>query len=162
TPVTPINQQQAQGQSAGAGNTPSPVTTVNTNDFYNFYGYGLRTGHYALAGKCERSLQGDIIPEKCDDNHAPELVSYLDFILGRFSNLETFTQGPNNSILKTRLYRVNLEGLLKIPATPMSIGFSANIGQIEVGRGSRVITQRAGDDLRFFFGTKFDVGKLMD
>lgn len=103
-----------------------------------------------------------MIEDQCDTNHAPELISYLDFIFGRFSNLETFIQGPNNSTLKTRLYRVALEGLLKIPSTPLSVGFSANIGQIEVGRGSNTITQRAGDDLRFFFGTKFDVGKLMD
>ncbi len=149
TPTSPINQNQAQGQSAGAGNPPAPgtgVTPVNTNNFYNFYGYGFRTGHYSMTNT---------------KDHAPELISHLDFIVGRFSNLETFLAGPSGVPQRARLYRIALEGILKVPTIPLVIGFSANVGQEAVGVGNNTITQRAGDDLRFLFGTKFDVGKLM-
>lgn len=40
-------------------------------------------------------------------------------------------------------------------------GFSANIGQQAIGTGPNNIVQRAGDDLRFLFGVKFDAAKLI-
>jgi len=124
------------------------VTAVNPTNFYNYYGYGARLGHYAMTGS---------------SNESPELISYLDVIMGRFSNLESFVQdgnsGPEN--LRRRLYRISLEGILKIPNTPLIVGFSANVGQEAVGFGNAHITQRAGDDLRFLFGARFDVAKLV-
>lgn len=152
TPTSPINQSQAQGQSASAGNNPGTVIVpVNNSSFYNFYAYGFRFGHAALpAPEKER--------DSCDwsVNEAPELNSYLDVAWGRFSNLETILNNGNH----TRLYRFSLEGLLKIPSTPLTIGFSANLGQEDVGINSANVKQKAADDLRFLIGAKFDVGKI--
>ena len=47
---------------------------------------------------------------------------------------------------------------LKIPSTPLVLGFSANVGQ-NLFLQKRV--KSAKDDLRFFFGTRFDVGRLL-
>ena len=43
--------------------------------------------------------------------------------------------------------RTMVEGRLKIPDTALQIGFDANLGH---GR----------DDIRFVFGTRFDIGEL--
>lgn len=83
-------------------------------------------------------------------NHAPELLSYLDITRGRFENFElssTITTNAGMAQIIQRPYRIATEGRLKIPATPMIIGFDGNFGK---GR----------DDLRFLFGLKFDIGKL--
>lgn len=143
TPTGPLDQSSAQSQSMAAGNASGAVIPVNTSNFYNFYGYGVRTGHYAMT--------------KTTDS-APELISWLDVIVGRFSNLETVL-GSNNE--RKRLYRFSLEGFLKVPSTPLLVGFSANVGQSQLGAAGATITSRPGDDLRFLFGTKFDVGKIL-
>ena len=148
TPVGSLTQIQTTTTPAGATVTP---TAVNQANFYNFYGYGGRVGHYALT--------------KSRDE-APELVSYLDVIVGRYSNLETLIAPEKGAtaehpVKRTRLYRLGLEGILKIPTTPLIIGFSANVGQESLGLGSNTIVQRAGDDLRFLFGARFDAAKLM-
>jgi Putative Ig domain len=152
TPTSPINQSQAQGQSASAGNSPGTVIVpVNNSSFYNFYAYGFRFGHAALpAPEKERNSPNWAVSE------APELNSYLDVAWGRFSNLETILDNGNH----VRLYRFSLEGLLKIPSTPLAIGFSANLGQEDVGINSANVKQKAADDLRFLIGAKFDVGKI--
>lgn len=148
TPVGSLTQIQTTTTPAGATVTP---TAVNQANFYNFYGYGGRVGHYALT--------------KSRDE-APELVSYLDVVVGRYSNLETLIAPETGAtaqhpVKRTRLYRLGLEGILKIPTTPLIIGFSANVGQESLGLGPNTIVQRAGDDLRFLFGARFDAAKLM-
>jgi hypothetical protein len=147
TPVGDLTQNQPSTTvTAGATTT---ATAVNQANFYNFYGYGGRIGHYALTSS---------------RNEAPELVSYLDVIFGPFSNLESLIipeKGPITPVKRTRLYRLGLEGVLKIPSTPLIVGFSANVGQESLGLGKHTIVQRAGDDLRFLFGAKFDAAKLM-
>lgn len=152
TPVASIDQSQAQSQSSNSGNTPGTVIVpVNSSNFYNFYVYGARIGHEALPA-----------PEKQRDsdnwavNEAPEINSYIDVAVGRFSNLQTVL---NNGV-HTRLYRFYLEGVLKVPSTPLVLGFNANIGQANMGVNSANIRQRAADDLRFLIGAKFDVGKI--
>jgi hypothetical protein len=152
TPTSPINQSQAQGQSSSAGNTSGTVVVpVNNSNFYNFYAYGGRIGHISLPA-----------PEKARDsdawavNEAPELNSYIDVAVGRFSNLQTVL----NDGAHTRLYRISLEGLLKVPSTPLAVGFSANLGQTNVGVNTSAIRQKAADDLRFLIGAKFDVNKI--
>jgi len=147
TPVGDLTQNQpAATVTAGATTTP---TAVNQANFYNFYGYGGRIGHYGLTSS---------------RNEAPELISYLDVIFGPYSNLESLIipeKGPTIPVKRTRLYRLGLEGILKIPSTPLIIGFSANVGQESLGLGPHTIVQRAGDDLRFLFGARFDAAKLM-
>jgi hypothetical protein len=62
---------------------------------------------------------------------------------------------------RKRIYRLDLEGLLKIPGTPIYVGFNANLGQKAVGAGMFDPHFSAPDDLRFFFGTKFDISTLL-
>ena len=149
TPAGSLNQALP---SAATGTNPGTVTAVNPTNFYNFYVFGGRIGHYALTS-----------PK--DTGQAPELVSYIDVAFGPFSNLETLV-APDGALAGTiptrkRLYRIQIEGFLKVPTTPLIVGFNANIGQEAVGTGGINIVQRAGDDLRFLFGAKFDVDKLM-
>jgi hypothetical protein len=137
--IAPTSSSSGSTNSAGAATQP-----VNLAQFYNYYGYGARIGHMKLS---------------TDSNVSPELISYLDVIAGRFSNLETLSPIPGTSLTyPRRLYRIAVEGNLKIPRTPLLLGFSANIGQ---NLGGVPHTQAAKDDLRFFFGTRFDVGKLI-
>jgi hypothetical protein len=80
-------------------------------------------------------------------------------MIGRFSNLESLVQGSStNPILRQRLWRVSVEGILKVPSTPLIIGFNANVGMSNPGAK---VVRRAGDDLRFLFGVRFDVAKLL-
>jgi hypothetical protein len=155
TPAGDLTQVQSSSTNTTTGTTTNTsattVTAVNQTSFYNFYGYGGRIGHYALTSS---------------RNEAPELVSYLDVIVGRFSNLESLIIPETGATLdhpakRIRLYRLALEGVLKVPSTPMIIGFSANVGQESLGLGPNTIVQRAGDDLRFLFGVRFDAAKLM-
>lgn len=62
---------------------------------------------------------------------------------------------------RKRLYRLDLEGLLKIPNTWFYVGFNANIGQKNPGSSHLDHGYAAPDDLRFLFGTKFDISTLL-
>jgi hypothetical protein len=126
----------------GPDAAPQPV---NPQQFYKYYEWGGRLGHYKLP---------------LDHNEAPELMSHVDVTMGRFSNLETLVPVDNASGLTrpVRRYRVAIEGVLHVPATPFVIGFSANIAQ-RLTHSARFET--AGDDLRFFFGANYDLGKLL-
>ncbi len=83
---------------------------------------------------------------------APESMSYIDVVAGRFSNLETLAPLP------VRRWRIEVEGVMKLPATPFVLGFNANIGQNLL---TPQTVQGAKDDLRFFIGAKFDVGTMI-
>lgn len=67
------------------------------------------------------------------------MVSYLDVTWGKFQNIEAGGKRP---------LRLALEGRLKIPAMPFSVGFDANLGS-----GGR-------DDLRFLIDSGFNIGDL--
>jgi hypothetical protein len=154
TPAGSLSQvQPAATTGAAATSNTGTVTAVNPTSFYNFHGYGARIGHYALTRRNNAP----------DRSKAPDLVSYLDVIFGPFSNLETLIvpKGQQTPVTRTRLYRLALEGVLKVPSTPLIVGFNANVGQEAVLRGNHDIVQRAGDDLRFLFGVRFDAAKLM-
>jgi hypothetical protein len=143
TPVSDVSQSQP------ANTVQGTVTPANPTNFYNFYTFGGRVGHYSLTSSA---------------GEAPELVSYLDVGVGPFSNLETVVQNPKTpgQSGRQRLYRLSLEGILKVPKSPLIVGFSANVGQETAGLGKSTILRRAGDDLRFLFGTRFEVSKLVD
>lgn len=138
--------------------------TQSFDQIYNFYDYGFRVGHMGLTNTTQE---------------APELYSYLDFSLGRFSNLEslichqpfqrgTVVQGNGCVIYgsqytldsRKRLYRLDIEGLLKIPSTAFYVGLNANIGQKQVMAEKLDPNFAAPNDLRFLFGTKFDIAQL--
>lgn len=75
-------------------------------------------------------------------NQTPEVVSYLHLSWGKAEAFErtigTATKRP---------WRTFVEGRLKIPETALHVGFDANLGD-------------GKDDIRFVFGTRFDVGEL--
>ncbi len=124
------------------------AVTSNTqvyDDLYNFHSIGARFGHLEL---------------NKDRNSAPELMSYLDLSMGRFENFEfcrvaagkadltSCTDPALKQLLRVRPWRYVFEGRLKIPSKiPMYVGFYANGG-------------KGPDDLRFVFGTSFDLAKL--
>jgi hypothetical protein len=118
------------------------VQSVNNSNFYNFYGFGARVGHFKMSNS---------------HNIAPELMSYFDVMFGRYSNLDTLQATPTGTV-SVRRWRVAIEGALKVPSTPLILGVSANIGQNLTGPPT---VQATKDDLRFFIGAKFDVGKLL-
>jgi len=131
--------------------------TQTFEQIYNFYDYGFRIGHMGLTNTTQV---------------APELYSYLDFSLGRFSNLESLichrvdqrgTTVANSGCIsafgsqytvdsRKRLYRIDIEGLLKIPSTPIYLGLNANIGQKQVMAEKLDPNFAAPNDLRFLFG----------
>ena len=139
--------------------TAPDANAVNPDRFYVFYGWGGRVGHYRMSRT---------------RNEAPELLSYLDVIVGRWGNLPVTLSAPlhdskgapvldaqGNPVLvdlAERRFRIGIEGLLKVPTTPFVVGFSANIGQNFFSQNQKLA---AKDDLRFFFGAKFDVGRLL-
>jgi predicted outer membrane repeat protein len=141
------------------------TTTLSLENLYKFDGFGARIGHMSLT-KTNR--------------HAPETLSYLDVTIGRFSNLNSYICHPSatTSMLTgsscvaqygagnyadslKRMYRVDFEGLLKVPKTPLVLGFNANIGQEEIGAQKLDHAFQPPDDLRFLFGTKLDLSTLL-
>ena len=99
-------------------------TSSQEDRFYNASGGGLRLGHFR---------------EAKDKDAAPELLSWLDVVYGRFTSFHD----PHR--------RLNVEGTLKAPGTPLVVGFAANIGR---SGGAR-------DDLRILIGTRFDLGAVI-
>ncbi|MFN7929781.1 MAG: putative Ig domain-containing protein [Blastocatellia bacterium] len=140
-----------------AANNTTATETLNGDDVFNFFAFGTRLGHYRLA----------------DRDRSPELISYIDLTFGKWENFELLRKLPCTSsqslptgftcpggflvnrvngvekffTVRDRQFRTGFEGRLRIPQTPLFIGFDANFG-------------KGPDDLRFLFGTRFDVGKL--
>lgn len=148
----------------GTSGTPGSQTL---EQLYNFWGYGARVAHMELSHSM---------------NKAPETYSYLDILIGPFSNLQSFichsgqpstplansscgeyTQNGNYFEVdsRKRLYRLDLEGMLKIPRTIFYVGFNANIGQRSFGVVKLDHAYAAPDDLRFFFGAKVDIASVL-
>jgi hypothetical protein len=159
---------------------PSTVTTIAAGNVvqqqtfeqvYNFWSYGARIGHMELTRSASR---------------APEVYSYLDIAIGPYSSLQSYICQPAKTGFppatstgtqttcsqytdigdapvdsRKRLYRFDIEGLLKLPRTPLYVGLNANIGQKSLGAGHLDRGFAAPDDLRFFFGTKFDIAAVM-
>lgn len=133
---------------SGGAATP---TTAQVPRLYNFFGGGVRIGHYKLHN---------------DENEAPDHVSHLDVMLAKFSNFESKVSNcpAGFATCRARLWRLSFEGLLEIPtpdAFPLYVGLGANVGQKAFGASHVVPGGDAGDDLRFFFGTRLDLGSLV-
>jgi hypothetical protein len=99
-------------------------TSSRTDRFFTSSAAGVRLGHFRM-------------PK--EPGSGPELVSWIDVVYGTFTALDS------------RGGRLSFEGTLKAPGTPVTLGFSANLGR----SGS------ARDDLRLFLGTRFDLGALV-
>ena len=109
------------------------------DDVYNYFSGGLMVGHVKL--------------NRDKRNFAPELVSFLSITTGRFENFEYLDpDGPKdnagNLLRRVRPWRVESIGLLKVPETPIVVGFNGNFG-------------KGPDDLRFLFGVRFDIGRVL-
>jgi hypothetical protein len=100
------------------------------DDVFNFWSFGFAIGHQRLSGTT---------------NQTPEVISYLHLTWGKAEAFK-YQDKDKNVLNPTRLM---VEGRLKIPDTPMQIGFDANLGE-------------GHDDLRFIFGTRFDIGALFE
>ena len=147
----------AGNASASSGsNETFPVT----GRFFSSYAYGTRLG---------------VFQHFRSRSAAPELISYLDFAVGRFGDLESFRdltleQNPNaggsgpHEFLRYRPWRYSLEGLFKVPNSPIVVGFNANLGSRwpaakNLGETRPFIA--APDDLRFLIGAQFDFSKFL-
>jgi hypothetical protein len=123
-----------------------PVQVVNENNvlvekpelfrhLYASQAYGIRFGHFLLDPR-RKSV-------------SPELLSYLDITIGRFGNFRSLDKPDAGPGTNDRIpWRIESTGRFKIPATPLYVGFMSNHG---VGK----------DDMRYFFGTRFDISKLL-
>jgi hypothetical protein len=133
-------------QSITSRDSATPVSaeaaTFGSDDIFLFYSFGARIGHFRYPGRA------------LDQNVAPELISWLDISRGKFENFEldipTGQMDAMGNPITSRVqrYRWEAQGRLKIPETPFLIGFDGNFGD-------------GPDDLRFIFGTRFDIGKLI-
>ena len=105
-------------------------------DLYLSHSYGLRFGFFEFAPRRKTV--------------APELVSFLDITAGRFDNFRRPISPPTDDPGKNFEVplRVEASGRFRIPQTPLYIGFSGNFGP-------------HFDDVRVFFGTRFDIAKLL-
>ena len=182
------------------------IGALNLENLYNFYAFGGRLGHFHMTNSLHR---------------APQTFSYLDVVVGPFSNLQSYvcrrtilltTTNTNGTTTvapapgypaatnntgstcaadypslfdvpvpagtvpgltagsvasyaaydsRKRLYRLDFEGMLKIPDTPLYVGFNANLGQKSAGAQDLDHGYAAPDDLRFLFGTRFDIGAAL-
>lgn len=152
-------------------NTNAAATLPLTGRFFTQYSYGARLGVW----KDSKSGQ------KYDQNTASEIVSYVDITAGRFGNFESYrdltversggTPASTDAYLIRRNYRFSFEGILKIPSTPIVLGFNANIGAQRYpgdplpnggGPDRSHPYSIVRDDLRFLIGARFDITTLAD
>lgn len=150
------------------------------DDVFNFFSYGFMVGHFRVPTStvlCDYDASGTMIDtdDQCTDknpghriedsshriyklvrntDYAPELLSWLTLSRGRWESFENQIHTGqkdffgNEIIWRQRPWRYEALGRLKIPSSPMIVGFDGNFGQ-------------GPDDLRFFFGVRFDIGKLI-
>jgi hypothetical protein len=150
-------------------NQNANTTPVNASDFYKFYGFGARVGHYREYQYWNGNLQS---------GRAPEQLSYMDFLVGRWDNFEyadplswngtstapvppcnvqAASPAMANCLVTARPWRLGFEGILHVPNTPFILGMSANIAA-EHPHGSFMAP---ADDLRFLIGVRFDSKTLL-
>lgn len=164
---------------SGEGQT-AEAETFGDDDVFNFRSFGFRLGHFRYPrlknpcpdigeGRDARGVRRANETEKeylrrtspfadrdCETeaDYAPELVSWLDISRGKYENFavsvptgQLDADGNPVTRLENR-WRWQAEGRLKIPETPFIVGFDGNFGD-------------GPDDLRFGFGMRFELGKLI-
>lgn len=155
--------------------------TFGEDDVYRFYSFGVRLGHFRyprLKNPCPdlgevtdargrkknpdeteadyRKRMSPFADRDCETeaDYAPELVSWLDISRGKYENFAVpvptgqLDDGGNPITRLEERWRWQAEGRLKIPETPFIVGFDGNFGD-------------GPDDLRFGFGMRFELGKLI-
>jgi hypothetical protein len=136
--------QSAQSSTGTAGGSTSSVTTIGGNTFFHFFEVGSRFGLYKFH----------------DEAHdvAPDQLLYLDIAGGRyqsFPSVNTTAGSATAGAITGYPWRLSMEGRFMVPKIPVFLGFNSNTLP-----GSHRITNAPGD-LRFLFGTSFDVGCLL-
>jgi hypothetical protein len=131
----------------------TPPTTTTSTTFVNANGYPGITGY-----------AGSSCASDYPSYYAAPVPSGLTFSIPAntstvtYTDLKTYSYQPYDS--RKRIYRLDIEGLLKIPMTPLYLGFNANLGQKTFLAKKLDSGYAAPDDLEIFFGTKFDIGEL--
>jgi len=131
--------QSAQSSTGTASGTTTSVTTIGGNTFFHFFEFGGRLGLY-----------------KFHDEHkgvAPDQLMYLDIAAGRYQNFPSIN--TTTGAATGYPWRLGMEGRFMVPKVPVFLGFNSNTKP-----GSHLVTNAPGD-LRFLFGTSFDVGCLL-
>jgi hypothetical protein len=132
-------------QTITSNQTSAEATILGDDDVFNFFSLGVRFGHYKYPRPRGFETEADL---------APELISWLDITTGRWENFElqipTGQNDQSGNPIKTRQrrWRYQAEGRLRIPETPFLVGFDGNFGD-------------GPDDVRFGFGIRFDVGRII-
>jgi hypothetical protein len=111
-----------------------PRAVVDAKDVHQFYAGGLRLGHLTMDP---------------DPAVSPDIPSFLDLTVGRWDVYRRPKNGASSTAPPfARPARFDAAGRFKIPATPLFVGFEVNVGS-------------GVDDMRFIFGTRIDVGKVL-
>ena len=122
-------------QSAQSGSSTTVSSTVIGGDtFFHFFNVGSRFGLYKFHDEDRNRV-------------APDQILYLDVTGGKYQNLPDLK--PDGTVKDTP-WLLGLEGRFTIPKVPVFLGFNSTTN-IRHGSG----------DLRFLFGTSFDLGCLL-
>lgn len=113
------------------GGQSNEARAIGADNVFKFWSGGFGVGLLRLTGTRDR---------------APEVISYLHLTWGHYEAFESLAS-TGTSVRPAKSLRTVAEGRLKIPETPLQVGFDANLGE---GR----------DDVRFSFGVRFDIGDL--
>jgi hypothetical protein len=130
------------------GQQTAEAKQFGQDDVFNFFSFGAMIGHFRLHGRGRGSKF------VADTDVGPELISWLTISRGRWENFEIETPtglkdaAGKDIMWRQRPWRWEALGRLKIPETPFIIGFDGNFGP-------------GPDDVRFIFGTRFDIGKIL-
>jgi len=139
--VISTSQTTTNPNASAASSTTTTGTTTSTvaaSGLYGNYSFGARFGHFQLWDSW---------------NVAPDLLSYMDVTFGKWTNLyQCPTQGCNaNATNLTQPFMLGVEGKLKVPSTPMILGFST----------IKPFATSAKTDFRFTVGIKTDLSCLL-
>ena len=167
--------------------TPTTTSTngLDSNRFFVNYGFGARLGHNREYSSWDGARDRNRSPEPMT------YVDFVVGRFGNFENILGLprldatgaqlylldsagkpvldTAGNKTALmnyLRYRPWRLGVEGMFKLPHSPFLLGFSANVGlqRIQQPYGPQHLSGYSdiGDDLRFLFGARFDVRKLLN
>ena len=164
--------------------------TLNFQSAYKFYAYGGRIGNSSQSESHDRAPQIEhyldvtvgrysnlqsyvcnsfpssaivLPPTPPATTPAPTAAQPSPTCLAQYPLPASSTSTLIDS--RKQLYRLDLEGLIKIPipltAIPFYIGFNANISQHTVQSNQLDHGYAPPDDIRILFGTRIDIGTLL-
>ena len=129
--TTPANGAAPNGTAA------APATPINDETFFHFYATGVRFGLFRFHDEVEPK-----------NTLAPDNLLYLDITYGKYENFWKAKPGSASGFIHPG--RLAMEGRFKIPQYPIFLGFDSNTWP----------SSHQGD-LRFIFGTSFDLGCML-